>query len=70
MTNPLEALKKALEESPKSKKGFVNWSTNRKLQYKAVCEMVELGEESKEAMRKAWNVGRHFDTNYHKHPDR
>lgn len=68
--NALTNLKQALEAAPKSKAGFVNWARNRKLQEVAVVEMVNAGVEETEAKRQAWNVGRHFDTNYSKHSDR
>lgn len=68
--NALITLKQELEAAPKSKAGFVNWARNQKLQKIAVEEMVKDGVEESEAQRQAWNVGRHFDTNYHKHSDR
>ena len=70
MNNALTTLKQALEAANKSKAGFVNWTKNNNLQKVAVAQMVAEGVEEKEARRLAWNVGRTFDTVYHKHADR
>jgi len=66
----LTDLQQKLEAAPKSKAGFVNWKRNQNLQSDAVAAMMDLGIDEFEAKRKAWNVGRHFDTNYSKHSDR
>lgn len=66
----LASLKQSLEDAPKSKAGFVNWTRNRNLQAAAVAKMVEAGQSEADAKTLAWNVGRHFDTVYRSHSDR
>lgn len=62
----LADLKKALDDSPKSKAGFVNFNRSRNLQKAAVAKMVETGETEQSARAQAFEVARPYDTTYSK----